>query len=143
MLSDTLKKFGYPELAVKEYSHWAVLLRQKQVTLGSLIVICKEEATEFSSISPAAWAQLPQVVGDVEKTTKALFSYDKINYLMLMMVDPQVHFHVLPRYQSTQVFTGITFHDQAWPGAPDLSSVNEVSSDNMVLLLEHVRQAFR
>ena len=44
------------------------------------------------------------------------------NYLMLMMVDPYVHFHVLPRYREPQEFRAVTFADKGWPGTPDLAS---------------------
>jgi diadenosine tetraphosphate (Ap4A) HIT family hydrolase len=40
----------------------------------------------------------------------------KINYLMLMMVDPHVHFHVLPRYEGDRSHGGIEVVDAGWPG---------------------------
>ena len=40
---------------------------------------------------------------------------------MLMMVDPHVHFHVIPRYASQRDFLGLSFVDQDWPKPPDLS----------------------
>ena len=33
------------------------------------------------------------------------------NYLMLMMVDPHVHFHVIPRYAAPQRFEDVDFPD--------------------------------
>lgn len=45
-----------------------------------------------------------------------------INYLALMMTDPQVHFHVLPRYASPRDAAGTTFVDDAYPGPPDVKS---------------------
>ena len=41
---------------------------------------------------------------------------------MLMMVDPHVHFHVIPRYDGSRSFGGMSFPDRAWPGPPDLKS---------------------
>lgn len=46
-----MKKFGYPNTLVKEYNNWCICLRPEQVTLGSLVLICKEEVTAFSEIS--------------------------------------------------------------------------------------------
>jgi diadenosine tetraphosphate (Ap4A) HIT family hydrolase len=54
-----------------------------------------------------------------------LFQYDKLNYLMLMMVDPDVHFHVLPRYEGDRSYGGLDFSDATWPGPPDISHANE------------------
>jgi diadenosine tetraphosphate (Ap4A) HIT family hydrolase len=41
---------------------------------------------------------------------------------MLMMVDPNVHFHVIPRYAGSRSLGGIAFADSGWPGPPDLKS---------------------
>jgi diadenosine tetraphosphate (Ap4A) HIT family hydrolase len=37
---------------------------------------------------------------------------------MLMMVDPNVHFHVIPRYSEPRSWGGIDFPDAGWPGPP-------------------------
>ncbi len=120
-VNQTMLSFGYPDSAVAQYRHWAVLLRPQQATLGALILVCREQATAFSSISPAAAAELPSAIRDIERALGAAFAYDKINYLMLMMVDPHVHFHVLPRYAGPRDFAGIGFTDPGWPRLPDLA----------------------
>jgi len=121
-VNETLKTFGYPESLVREYGHWCVLLRPAQVTLGSLVLVCKDEATQFSAISPAAFSELATVTGDIEASLRRFRPWQKINYLMLMMVDPDVHFHVLPRYAEAQEFAGETIADSGWPKLPDLAS---------------------
>ena len=35
-MNETIRKFGYPETLVKEYTHWVVLLRPKQPTLAQV-----------------------------------------------------------------------------------------------------------
>lgn len=117
----TLEKFGYPDRVILETSHWVVMLRPVQVTLGSLVLINTSEATAFSALSPEAFADLRDVCGKMESALRGAFAYDKLNYLMLMMVDPQVHYHVLPRYSESRNFGGREFTDGAWPGPPDLS----------------------
>ena len=102
--SNILKKFRYPELSVKEYNNWVILCRFNHMTLGSLVLFCKDDVNEFSKISKESFAELPQVIIEIETKTKELFQNDKINYLMLMMVDPVVHFHILPRYSSDREF---------------------------------------
>ena len=127
-INKTLKKFGYPGTLVKEYNHWCILLRNEQVTLGSLVLICKDNVTKFSNISDEAFQEYPRVINETENTLYTLFKYDKINYLMLMMVDPNVHFHVIPRYSKSITFKGITFKDYGWPGIPDFANHNQISS---------------
>ncbi len=72
------------------------------------------------------FSELKQITTVVESSLKDLFKYDKINYLMLMMVDPDVHFHILPRYSATRVFGQAEFTDPGWPGPPDLGKTNQV-----------------
>jgi diadenosine tetraphosphate (Ap4A) HIT family hydrolase len=49
----------------------------------------------------------------------------------LMMVDPHVHFHVLPRYAEARTFEGIEYPDKGWPGLPDLAS-HQPATDALV-----------
>ena len=51
-------KFGHPDTLVAEFSHWVVLLRPAQVTLGSLVLLCTDEAERFGDISAEAVTEL-------------------------------------------------------------------------------------
>src|SRR5690606_26812247 len=115
-------KFGYPETLVAETDRWAVLLRPQQVTLGSLVLICREPDTKaFSDLSEAAFAALRTVVKGVEAPLRRIVNYQNINYLMLMIVERVVHFHVFPRYEGSLGHAGLDFTDRCWPGPPALA----------------------
>ena len=116
----TMLKFGHPASVVAQTSLWSVQVRPQQPALGSLVLVCKEPATAFGQLTPAAFAELQTVVARVEKVLKRFTAYQKINYLMLMMVDPHVHFHVLPRYAGPAAFEGGAHADPGWPGPPNL-----------------------
>ena len=120
-MNQTAQKFGYPDSAIGEYEHWLVLLRPQQVTLGSLVLVCNEPVLRFSDVSAAAFTELQTVIRDIEATLQACYQYDKINYLMLMMVDPDVHYHVIPRYAEPREFAGERYADAGWPGPPALA----------------------
>jgi diadenosine tetraphosphate (Ap4A) HIT family hydrolase len=139
----TAEKFGYPESLLAEFSHWLVLLRPAQVTLGSVILLCKDEAGRFGDISPAASTELQQATASIESVLSSAFQYDKINYLMLMMVDPDVHFHVLPRYASERTYEGAVFTDAAWPGPPAITSAHDVGTDVLSALTRDLRDRFQ
>ena len=140
--SNILKKFRYPELLVKEYNNWVILCRFNHMTLGSLVLFCKDDVNEFSKISKESFAELPQVITEIETKTKELFQNGKINYLMLMMVDPVVHFHVLPRYSSDREFEGFTFKDFSWPKKPDLDLMNKIDEDMLLKITLKLRNYF-
>ncbi len=122
MINDTIKKFGYPQTLIAEFAHWVVLLRIAQPTLGSVILAAKSEATAFSDLDSEAYAELAVVIKNIENSLSSEVEYEKINYLMLMMVDPHVHFHVIPRYEGARQWEGIQFVDAGWPKMPDLAS---------------------
>ncbi|WP_334064703.1 adenylyltransferase/cytidyltransferase family protein [Alteromonas genovensis] len=139
MLNTTLSKFGYPDNLIKTYNYWHVLLRPGQVTLGSLVLICKEDVFQYSDISENAAKEQKQVVSDIEKVLKKRFNFSKINYLMLMMVDPAVHFHVIPRYDSPVIFCEKQFEDTSWPSPPNLKSVlslNDIYREELLSTLK-------
>lgn len=134
----TLEKFGYPGSLIEEGPRWVVLLRPAQVTLGSLVLICKEPVQAFSDLSKDAFLELQAVVGRVERSLHEAFDYDKINYLMLMMVDPDVHFHVIPRYRTERIFQETVTRDAGWPGPPDLTCCNDLNATVVEALRNHL-----
>lgn len=135
----TMRKFGAPQTIIRSYRYWSVLLRPAQATLGALVLAAHEPATAFSQLSPASFAELHGVTRDIEATLTQAFHYDKINYLMLMMVDPDVHFHVLPRYAQPKTFAGLEFTDASWPAVPNLSHINATGSAVNQQLIEHLQ----
>ena len=141
-MNATLQKFGYPQTLIKEFKKWVIVLRPQQVTLGSLILICQDDAKAFSDISPEAFLELPQVIKEIESSLSKAFSYQKINYLMLMMVDPQVHYHVVPRYASARSFAGATFEDSAYPGPPDITSRLDMTARTFDALREQLDRSW-
>ena len=143
MPHETILKFGYPQTLLHEYEHWVVLLRPKQVTVGSLVLACKEDAERVSDVSAEAFAEMKVVTTDVETALQKAFSYDKINYLLLMMVDKQVHFHVLPRYAEVRQVAGEAFTDAAWPGPPDVTQALDLTDGQLEAIGKSLRSHWK
>jgi diadenosine tetraphosphate (Ap4A) HIT family hydrolase len=142
-MNATIEKFGYPSSLLHEYRFWAVLLRPAQPTLGSLVLACKEDATSLGDVSSAAYGELATVTADLERVLRQAFDFRKINYLALMMVDPHVHFHVIPRYAEIRDFDGARCEDAAWPKPPDLSSTLSLTPAQMGALHAKLLAAWR
>ena len=130
-MNETITKFGYPDTLLKEYEYWVVLLRPKQITLGCVVLACKEDAGRMPDVSKEAYAELSKVTNDLESSITKTFEFNKINYILLMMVDKEVHFHVIPRYDSTRKFGELDYDDPGWPKHPDMKRVLELSQDQM------------
>ena len=143
MSNATAVNFGYPETMVAETDHWLVLLRPKQPTFGSLVLVCKEPAQAFSDVSPQAFTDLQTAVQGIERLLRKAVGYAKINYLMLMMVDRDVHFHVIPRYEGVREHGGQTFADTGWPGVPALAPAVELSPETIGALVAAWRAEWR
>ena len=142
-LNPTLERFEYPDLMVKDFEHWAVTLRRHQVTLGSLVLIAKSHVTAWPDIGTEAFTELSVVTGAIERTLRTAFAHDKINYLMLMMVDPNVHFHVFPRYARDLDFEGMTFKDTGWPKAPDMGAGPTLDDVMVGKMIAHLKAGWQ
>jgi diadenosine tetraphosphate (Ap4A) HIT family hydrolase len=133
-MNETLTTFGYPMSALREYEHWAVLLRPAQVTLGSMVVCTTQRQTRMADMPPAAFAELAMVFRGAEGALRGAFAADRINHLMLMMVDPHVHWHLIPRYETSRTVGSTTIADEGWPGFPALTSGVRLPNDDRAQL---------
>lgn len=146
-MNATIEKFGWPATLVAEFAHWVVLARPAQPTLGSLVLAAKSDATAFGALDPAAHAELAQVSAAIEAALTGAVGYEKLNYLMLMMVDPHVHFHVIPRYEGAREWPkgeagAREFVDIGWPKVPDLAHAVALDGAELAELTAWLKQAF-
>ncbi len=143
MFNPTIEKFGYPATLVRGYEHWVVLLRPQQVTAGSLILAAKSPATAYGDLPEEAFTEQALAIAEIEQTLRAAVAYERINYLMLMMVDPNVHFHVIPRYTGNRSLAGVDLSDRGWPGPPDLKSAVTLDGDAIAAVRDALIAAWR
>ena len=134
-----LKKFSYPNHLIKEYTNWIILLRPEQITIGSLVLIEKSFQKKYSKITLESHQELGLVIKDIENTLKKLFGYNKINYLMLMMIDKEVHYHIIPRYSKDVFFEEAKFVDKGWPGLPLLNYNNDIKKNLKLKLINLIK----
>jgi len=135
ILTDFRAKFRVEELLVASTLSWSWSVRPAQATLGAGVLSLNRYAARFSDVSAAEMADLSDLIATVEKVLRADFDYDVINYLMLMMVDHHVHFHVIPRYCDTRQFAGLEWVDKGWPGFPALADQQHKDDPGILTLL--------
>lgn len=141
-MNPTIEKFGHPATLVADHDHWVVLLRPAQPTLGALVLAAKSDATAFGDLPAEAHAELKTVTAGIEAALTQAVGYAKINYLMLMMVDRHVHFHVLPRYDGERSGAGLTVADAGWPGQPDLGQAVKLDDAQIAALTGWLKPYF-
>ena len=142
MTNATMRKFGFPNTVIQGFEHWTVLLRPAQVTLGSLVLAANSEAEAFADLPEQAFAELATVIPTIEKALEGFCAYERINYLMLMMVDRNVHFHVIPRYSMPRNWNGLAFPDAGWPATPDLKVVVNLDAKSVESLTAELKTLF-
>ena len=141
-MNETILRFGYPQTLIAEYGHWVVLLRPAQPTLGSFILAARSEARRFPDLPQAAFAELQDVAADIEAALTAAVRHEKINYLMLMMIDPHIHFHVIPRYDGERSACEVTVPDAGWPKVPALGQAVELTPDQSEALVAYFQESW-
>ena len=142
-MNATIEKFGWPATLIAEFDHWLVLLRPAQPTLGSLVLAARSDATAFAELPGEAHAELKRVTGAIEAALARFTGYARLNYLMLMMVDPHVHFHVIPRYEGERTLDGIAVGDAGWPGPPDLKAAVALDPGQRAGLVRRLSKTLR
>ena len=123
-MNQTILAFGYPENVIKEHNHWIVLLRPKQVTIGSLVLAAKSDATALGDLNAEVWSEYALVTREIEELLRKTYKADKFNYLALMMKDPNVHFHFIPRYSQPVKIGDQQFADRDWPLKTELEPID-------------------
>ena len=141
-MNPTIEKFGYPATLLREFEHWLILLRPAQVTLGSLVLAAKSDAIAFHELPKEAFSEQAEAITAIERALSDFCAYERINYLMLMMVDPNVHFHVIPRYNDSRRWSGIEFPDGGWPGPPQLARALALGETQLAQLASELAPKF-
>ena len=77
---------------------------------------------------------------DIEAALRAAVGFEKINYLMFMMNDPQVHFHVIPRYDGERTVCGLTIADAGWPKHPAFDAHTLLEGEQFTEVRDYIRE---
>ncbi len=125
------EKFRVVQLTVVKTEFWTWSVRPVHSTVGSGILSLNRYCEKLSLITEKEGADFARITRIIENTLQKAFQYDKMNYLMLMMVDLHLHYHVIPRYSTPRNFAGQEWSDKGWPALPVLQG--DVPSDNVLL----------
>jgi diadenosine tetraphosphate (Ap4A) HIT family hydrolase len=123
-MNQTITTFGYPGTVIREFNHWVVMLRPEQVTVGTLVLAAKSEVTSLGALTAEEWSEFAGVSSFAENLLRSVFGAEKFNYLALMMEDPNVHFHLVPRYSKPVAVAGQQFVDPDWPLKTELKTLD-------------------
>lgn len=132
------EKFQVEDLLIVQTDYWRWSLRPVQCTLGAGILSLKRPAESMSELSAEEGADLIAITKIIESTLKKAFNVEKMNYIMLMMVDYHIHYHVVPRYSRDIEFSNKMFKDMGWPKPPVLDA-EKINMDILLKIKEHLK----
>lgn len=139
-LEEFRAKFRVEELSIFSNESWTWSLRPALPTLGASIISLNRFALQMSDVSPKEMADLEKLIKVVEGALSISFDYKIMNYLMLMMVDHHVHYHVIPRYDGEKEFMETKWIDSGWPALPAMGdNQNEGRSEISKLLINFIK----
>lgn len=133
-MNEFKEKFQIQKFQIQKTGSWIISLRPQQVTLGSLVLSLDRKCPHLGQITEKEGAELSQAFKFIERLLQKTFNPKKINYLALMMLDHQVHFHITPRYENKVEFDGQIYRDKDWPKPPNVLKPLELSENNLISL---------
>ena len=103
---------------IAETEYWIIFLDRDQKNLGTCVVALKREANLLSELNLREWNDFKEIVRALESALKAAFNATMFNWGCLLNTayikipaNPQVHWHLIPRYRYPVKFKGIIFND--------------------------------
>ncbi len=134
------RKFKTKDFEIIKAGEWVVSMRPQQPTIGSMVLSLNRPCERLSGLSKKEGADLAKAFRLIEEIFEKTFCPDKINYLGLMMVDDQAHFHVIPRYSKPVEIDGTLLIDNFWPGPPGLQPL-ELSDEFLKTIQKKLKDA--
>lgn len=107
-----------PDL-IYETSHWRTILAADQAYLGRSVVVLKRPCGDLANMKEEELLDFLQVVRKLENAFRKAFNAAMFNWSCLMNLayqnhppNPQVHWHVRPRYSQKVEFADEVFEDK-------------------------------
>ncbi|UTB33581.1 MAG: HIT family protein [Methanobacterium sp. ERen5] len=127
---------GYGRL-ISERSYWTIHLAPSQRYLGTCVVANKRQCSNLSELETEEWKEFTEIVREMENTLNNIFKPTLFNWSCFKNASfrdknphPQVHWHLIPRYDEMKVFEGIKFEDLDFGYIPQPIS-RKISEDVM------------
>jgi len=117
------KKFHQRRLRIADSDTWTLSVRPEQITMGNMVLACRSGASSMAGLSAEEAHGMAVGFALAERLAKDVLGAQRVNYLCLMMQDPIVHFHILPRYEVPVTRYGRLWEDMDWPAPPTIAPV--------------------
>jgi diadenosine tetraphosphate (Ap4A) HIT family hydrolase len=127
---------GYGRL-ITEKSYWTIHLAPSQRYLGTCVIVLKRQCNNLSELRSEEWAEFTVIVQEIEKALNHIFKPTLFNWscfknaaFRVQNPNPQIHWHLIPRYKELTVFEGVKFEDLDFGYIPQ--PINREISENVM-----------
>lgn len=125
---------------------WDVRLNPNQKYLGRCVIVLRRPCPRLSEVTQEEMLDFLQVAKNLETLLEKTFNATMFNWACSMNhayqvnpSNPQVHWHMIPRYIHSVEFRGKTFSEEHF-GYRSVSDVNIVSDDIFEAIVEALRK---
>ena len=132
-----------PHFLIAQSPRWAIVLNRNQDLLGRCYLVLRRPETDVAALTGEELAELWGVLRKVKEILTNLWEPDHFNYAFLMNLDPQVHFHVIPRYRTRREFAGGTFVDPGFGDHYNVGPARTLEAAGYDAILAALRDRFR
>ena len=110
-------KGGYGKI-IAERDYWNIFLAPSQRYLGTCVIAIRRHRSNLSELEDVEWKEFSTIVREMESTLGKIFKPTLFNWSCFKNStyrgdnpDPEVHWHLIPRYDHGVEFQGIKFED--------------------------------
>ena len=132
----TIERYVTEKNLIKKYDNWLLALRPNQITCYSMMLFAVSNAEKFSDLDSSTLKEVGVIFADVERCVSLISTPLKFNYYSLMLADPNVHFHIFPRFNSPEL-------DEYWPKIVDLQSEVAIDESEMASRVQKLKSVFQ
>jgi diadenosine tetraphosphate (Ap4A) HIT family hydrolase len=137
---------GYGKI-INEKNYWNIFLAPSQRYLGTCVIAIKRHCGSLSELEDPEWQEFSEIVREMEfilietfKPTLFNWSCFKNSAYRVNNPDPEVHWHLIPRYDHDVEFQGFKFEDPDFGYIPQPVK-NEVPEDVFETMLKEIKNA--
>jgi diadenosine tetraphosphate (Ap4A) HIT family hydrolase len=105
-------------MLITERKYWNIFLAPSQRYLGTCVIAIKRHSSNLSELEDVEWMEFSKIVREMEIIIQNLFKPTLFNWSCFKNAayrsdnpDPEVHWHLIPRYNYEIEYHGIKFED--------------------------------
>jgi ATP adenylyltransferase len=141
-------KGGYGKLII-EKTNWKIFLAPSQRYMGTCVIAIKRHCSNLSELNNAEWIEFSKIVKEMEYVLDNIFKPTLFNWSCFKNAafreekpNPEVHWHLIPRYKFETEFNGIKFNDPDFGYIPQ-PITREIPEKIMEKMVEDIRTYLR